>query len=111
MENSKGKETEGESRGKSTTRREQLYGTARTEAREAAQELQQQDHVFENFQRGTQPMESYSEALQSETIASFRVGLYILSSFYMYMYSYVRPVCRPFTVLIWEAILYIACKH
>ena len=72
MEDSRGKQAENGSRGKLTTRREQLYGPARTEAREAAQRLQRQDHVFENFQRGIGPIER-SEAFQSETIASFRV--------------------------------------
>ena len=72
MENSREKESESDSRKMLITRRERLYGPARTEAKDAAKQLQQQDHVFENFQRGTEPVES-SEAFQSETIASFRV--------------------------------------
>ena len=53
-------------------RKKGLYGPARTLARDAAKSVQQEDHVFVNFQKGSEPYEPL-ETFLSETTASFKV--------------------------------------
>ena len=54
--------------------RERLYGSSRTQGRDVAKRLQQEDHVLVNFQKGAEPFDSL-QSFRSETTASFRVCL------------------------------------
>ena len=62
---------------KRVSRRERLYGSSRKKARNVAKRLQQEDHVLENFQKGTEPFDD-NETFQSVTARSFRVLILLL---------------------------------